>query len=174
MACLRCGYELADQMQFCPQCKSPVIRFPTFDPPSQSLLDLGEDANFREPAVHYHTEELLRLESLFQAVVAEEDVLEEFAEQLERLGEVFDESIVGQIQPALDKLLVGREEKELAEIVYVLKTGIRLFYQGQDELWDALEGEEGLFQTGFKNLVDGHDYLYFGKELAEELLGTQG
>ena len=173
MTCLRCGFELADQMQFCPQCKSPVIRFPTFEP-SDSLLDLGEDASFRQPEVHYHTEELLRLEALFQAASAEEDAVEDFAEQLAHLGEVFDESIIGQIQPALDKLLVGREEKELAEIVYLLKTGIRLFYQGQDELWDVLEGDGTLSQVGFKNLVDGHDYLYFGKELAEELLGTQG
>ncbi len=174
MACLRCGFELADQMQFCPQCKSPVIRFPNFEPPSDSLLDLGEDANFRQPEVHYHTEELLTLDSLFQAAQAQEEALEEFADQLALIGEVFDASIVGQIQPALDKLLVGREEKELAEIVYLLKTGIRLFYQGQDELWDALEGDGTLSQAGFKNLVDGHDYLYFGKELADELLGNQG
>lgn len=170
LACPKCGQSSQDRsIRYCPRCKIPLISFPLLDE-ARSTLDLGEGRSFRHPQLHYHTEPNLHLNELYRELLNGEDVLEAFEDQLEQLGEIFETFIEERIRPVADSLSGEREIEAVEELVYLFGTGVRLFYQGHDQILQALDGDsvDGL-EKGMKELTDGQDYLYFGLELADEL-----
>lgn len=167
IVCLRCGADQPQDSHFCTNCKTKLIKFP--EPTPNPTIDLGESASFRHPSVHYHSVESLRLGELFQAVLCGEAPLDEFEDELADFCEVFDALINDQVVPMADSFTGRRDDPEIIEIVYIFKTGVRLYFEGQDKLSEALEAEDAsLLEQGMKTFVDGHDYLYFGLELAEK------
>ncbi|HIB63785.1 MAG TPA: hypothetical protein EYO33_01355 [Phycisphaerales bacterium] len=175
MKCLQCQTDNPPRSTRCQKCGSPLI--PGADDPTASSVGLKEGVDYPHPTHHYDTEQILVARELVDALLEGEDCFDELEDHLHQMNDNF-KQFEQQYAANMQKMLVQEagkhpEDDYNTKLSYVLRTGLKVFDEGQQAFRTFFETESedaDELEAAFHKVRDGNDYVCLALEMAQQRL----
>lgn len=176
MLCPKCSAEIQPDQKNCSSCGVLLPRQAPSGNPTQPL-SIREGVTYLAPTHHYQTPAIETLRALVSGLLEGEELFEELEDHLQRMAEnfaEFEEKHVGEMQALVAQEASRHPEDDYnLQMSYLLRKGLQLFEEGCrlfDTFFDTESEDADELEAAFDRVREGHDYICFALELANERL----
>jgi hypothetical protein len=176
MLCPKCSAQTQPEHKQCPGCGALL---PRQAPSGNPTLALGfrEGVTYLTPTHHYTTPAIEKLQLLVRGLLDGEELFEELEDHLQRMAEnfaEFEEKHVGEMQALLNQESNRfPDDNYNVQMSYLLRRGLQIFEDGChafDTFFDAESEDADELEAAFNKVRDGHDYVCYALEIANDRL----